>query len=246
MKMSKGERPRCGPPRERDRDSGDGCLRGAWKSSQAHLEHALRNSVVPKTRVPLRVRVRHRVGTYELGAHLFAGVTGENSPHYTNQPRIRKTARVLAKYFFLGTCRQRSTRKQLQLLGRFFPLRALRNAPQTIEQSQDPGPGRGGGIPVASGNLPARDAIEFEADKEFAFLGREPSQLLTDIEEATENDFGIERLLSRRIRNFFYRIATRLLRRSSSRFANGPTKRLPAQLARNRKRQVRSSRPHFR
>src|ERR1700728_3134889 len=103
-------------------------------------------------------------------------------------------------------------------------------------------PHRCGGVPVASGNLPARDAIEFEADQERALFNREPSHLLTVVEELPQNDSRIERLLSGRILDRFHRRATRLLGWSSPRFANRPAKRLPAQLARNRKRQVRVSR----
>src|SRR5580658_2087986 len=40
----------------------------------------------------------------ESAAALSAGVTGENSPHLTNQPRKSKTDRVLVKYFFARAC----------------------------------------------------------------------------------------------------------------------------------------------
>jgi hypothetical protein len=38
--------------------------------------------------------------TEGISAALSAGVTGENSPLYTNQPKKRKTDRVLPIFFF--------------------------------------------------------------------------------------------------------------------------------------------------
>jgi hypothetical protein len=43
---------------------------------------------------------------------LCAGVTGENSPHHTNQPRKMKTDRVLVKYFFARACRTENAPKK--------------------------------------------------------------------------------------------------------------------------------------
>ena len=44
-----------------------------------------------------------------IGDALSAGVTGENSPLFTNQPAKMKTDRVLVKYFFAGTTWLRHT-----------------------------------------------------------------------------------------------------------------------------------------
>jgi hypothetical protein len=41
--------------------------------------------------------------TEGISGTLSAGVTGENSPHYTNQPTKMKTDRVLVKYFLRRT-----------------------------------------------------------------------------------------------------------------------------------------------
>jgi hypothetical protein len=41
--------------------------------------------------------------TKGIGDALSAGVTGGNSPLYTNQPRKTKTDRVLAKYSLVST-----------------------------------------------------------------------------------------------------------------------------------------------
>jgi hypothetical protein len=38
--------------------------------------------------------------TEGIGGAVSAGVTGENSPHYTNQLTKMKTDRVLVKYFY--------------------------------------------------------------------------------------------------------------------------------------------------
>jgi|SRR5579864_8855200 len=78
---------------------------GSWiPFAQAHLERSLRDSVVPQSRASLRGAVRDTEQTTEgMGAALFAGVTGGNSPHYTNLPTKGKITRVLVKYFFDGT-----------------------------------------------------------------------------------------------------------------------------------------------
>jgi hypothetical protein len=47
--------------------------------------------------------------TEGIGDALSPGVTGENSPLYTNQSAKMKTDRVLVKYFFAGTTWLRHT-----------------------------------------------------------------------------------------------------------------------------------------
>jgi hypothetical protein len=54
----------------------------------------------PNRARPLRRAVHDAEQRRGSGAALFAGVTGENSPHPTNQPEKTKIDRVLAKYFF--------------------------------------------------------------------------------------------------------------------------------------------------
>jgi hypothetical protein len=57
-------------------------------------------SVVPQSRPSLLRAVRDTERSTEgIGDALSAGVSGENSPHYTNQPAKMKTDRVLVKYF---------------------------------------------------------------------------------------------------------------------------------------------------
>jgi hypothetical protein len=59
-------------------------------------------SVTPQSRSSLVQAVRDtKQGTEEVGGALSAGVTGENSPHYTNQLTKTKTDRVLVKYFLI-------------------------------------------------------------------------------------------------------------------------------------------------
>jgi hypothetical protein len=61
-------------------------------------------SVVPQSRPSLLRAVRDTERNTEgIGCAPSAGVTGENSPHYTNQPAKTETDRVLMKYFFSGT-----------------------------------------------------------------------------------------------------------------------------------------------
>ena len=72
-------------------------------------------------------------------------LTGENSPHPTNQPRKRKTDRVPVKYLFFSTPlaallrnrnQRRSQPKQVQLL-RSPRARLLGDAAQSFEQTVD-------------------------------------------------------------------------------------------------------------
>src|SRR5580658_6046083 len=73
---------------------------------QAHLERSLRvQRCPPIASVPLLRAARDaKRRPMESAAALSAGVTGENSPHLTNQPRKSKTDRVLVKYFFARAC----------------------------------------------------------------------------------------------------------------------------------------------
>ena len=62
-------------------------------------------SVVPQSRrSPGAGRTRHKASDGWNRLRSVAGVTGENSPHHTNQPRKSKTDRVLVKYFFARAC----------------------------------------------------------------------------------------------------------------------------------------------
>ena len=73
---------------------------------RAYLERLLRDSVFPTiASVPRLEAARATEVSIErnrLGLR-FAGVTGGNSPLYTNQPRKTKTDRVLAKYSLVST-----------------------------------------------------------------------------------------------------------------------------------------------
>jgi hypothetical protein len=57
-----------------------------------------------RVRPLLRAARDAKRATDGIGCALSAGVTGENSPHHTNQPRKMKTDRVLVKYFFARAC----------------------------------------------------------------------------------------------------------------------------------------------
>jgi len=61
-------------------------------------------SVVPQSRPSLLRAVRETARNAEgIGDALSAGVSGENSPLYTNQPREMKMDRVLVEYFCAST-----------------------------------------------------------------------------------------------------------------------------------------------
>ena len=111
-----------------------------------------------------------------------AGVTGENSPHYTNLSAQRKTDRVRAKIFLLilrlaksstsgGTRRKLSRSEQVELLGN-AAARFLSDAPEPFEQALDAVPNGHGGMSAAAANFSAADAFELEAGKQLAFLLR--------------------------------------------------------------------------
>jgi hypothetical protein len=77
---------------------------GLWTSARDTPSLPLECSVVPQSRPPfLAGRTRHRAKHRRNRRCPSTGVTGENSPLYTNQPAKMKTDRVLVKYFFAGT-----------------------------------------------------------------------------------------------------------------------------------------------
>jgi hypothetical protein len=61
-------------------------------------------SVVPQSHPSLLRAVLTERNTEGTGGTLSAGVTGENSPYYTNQPRKMKMDRVLVNVFQASGC----------------------------------------------------------------------------------------------------------------------------------------------
>jgi hypothetical protein len=84
---------------------------------RAYLERLLRDSVFPTIASVLRLEAARAtevsIERNRLGLR-FAGVTGGNSPHYTNQPQKLRTDRVPVKYLFFSTqlTGRRPNRKQ--------------------------------------------------------------------------------------------------------------------------------------
>jgi hypothetical protein len=73
---------------------------------RAHLERSLRDSVWPTiASVPSveAARATETSSRCDRPGFRSAGVTGEDSPHYTNLSTETKIDRVLTKYFFLST-----------------------------------------------------------------------------------------------------------------------------------------------
>ena len=180
-------------------------------------------------------------------------LTGENSPHPTNQPRKRKTDRVPVKYLFFSTVsagRQRNRKqfrspsKQIQLL-RNPRARLLRDAAQSFEQTVDAVADGERGTSAAPRELRAGKTFEFESNEKLPFFLGEPSPALAFIEKVGEENRCLGRLATR------FRLvrqsagAIQLIRELDPRFADGPAERAAAHLACNREGQMRSARAEF-
>ena len=112
-----------------------------------------------------------------------AGVTGENSPHYTNQPEKKKNLRVPVKYFFSSTPladhrrkqwtakELRSGPEQVQLL-RCAAARFSGDAAQFFEQPVDALLNGSNRLTAQAGEFRARDTFDFELGEKLPFLLR--------------------------------------------------------------------------
>lgn len=106
-------RTRGAPGRDRSREDGRATVRGeavvaGWPDVfiRAHLERSLRDSICPTiASVPSveAARATETSGRWKRPGCRSAGVTGEDSPHYTNLSTPAKIDRVLVKIFFRGT-----------------------------------------------------------------------------------------------------------------------------------------------
>lgn len=108
-------------------------VRAGWPDVfvRAYLERSLRDSVwptiasVPSVEAARTTAISGRWNRPGLGS---AGVTGEDSPHYTNLSTEKKIDRVLAKYFFLSTGNAEDRRKRWKQTGLCTRLKRRPNA----------------------------------------------------------------------------------------------------------------------
>ena len=180
-------------------------------------------------------------------------LTGENSPHPTNQPRKRKTDRVPVKYLFFSTVsagRQRNRKqfrspsKQIQLL-RNPRARLLRDAAQSFEQTVDAVADGERGTSAAPREIRAAETFEFESNEKLPFFLGKPSPALAFIEKVGEENRCLGRVATRFCLVRRGAGAIRLVRELNPRFADGPAERAAAHLSCNREGQMRSARAEF-
>ena len=105
----------------------------------------------------------------------------------------------------------------------------MREAAEPFEQSLDSVLHRCGGMAVAAGQFLAGEALDFEPDQESAFFKREPSHVLTIVQELLKKDFGVQWLLSDYLLNLGNRISACFFGYGTPRFLNRPAKRVSAE-----------------
>jgi hypothetical protein len=229
---------------------------GCWTSPvQTHLEHSLRVQRCPTiaSAPSSRPYATQSEAPKESVAPCARELTGENSPHYTNQPRKRRTDRVPLKYLFFSTAfaasqgdrnQLRSRPKQVQLL-RSSRARLLGDATQSFEQTLDAVADGERRTAAAPRQLRAGETFQFKSNEKLPFFLGEPSPVLAFIEKVGEENRCMGRvaarfcLLRRGVRMI------RLVRELDPRFADGPAERAAAHLSRNREGEMRSARAEF-
>jgi hypothetical protein len=122
-------------------------VRAGWPDVfvRAQLERSLRDSVWPTiASVPSvkAARATEISGRWNRPGFASAGVTGEDSPHYTNLSTEKKIDRVLVKYFFLSTGNAEDRRKRWQQTELCTRLERRPNAPLCLGS---------GGVETSSG-----------------------------------------------------------------------------------------------
>jgi len=223
---------------------------------RAHLERSLRDSVFPTIASVPRLeaaRATEASSRSNRPGVQSAGVTGGNSPHYTNQPRKTKTDRVPVKYLFFSTLlaalrRNRnqfhSRPEQVQLL-RNPRARLLRDTTQSFEQTVDAVADGERRAAARARELRACQTLEFESNKKLPFFLGEPSPVLAFIEKVRKENRRAGRVAAGCCLVGRGAGAIRLVRELDAGFADGPAERAAAHLSCNRESQMRPARAQF-